>query len=36
MLISVGAQAGLVFDETPIWSSLSLEGTYVHGDILPI
>ena len=33
---SVGAHVGLVFDESPIWSSISLEVTYENYGIIPI
>ena len=32
---STGTQAGFVFDETPIWSPISLEGIYRNDGILP-
>ena len=32
----VGAQSGLLFDEPPIWSSLSLERPYRHYGLPPI
>ena len=31
----VGAQSGLLFDEPPIWSSLSLVEPYGHDGLIP-